>query len=114
MPKKPASKAVSNNRQSGTFKKGGKVKMAEGGYAGVTDEERKMLKDTERAYNESIGPFKEDLEMAKTIRSIPGKLFRGAKRLIGMDKAPKSGSVTETEKSVTVTPAKKRGGSVKC
>ena len=113
MPKKPASKAVSNNRQSGTFKKGGGVKMAAGGYSDAESiEERKTLRDTERAYNESIGPFKEDLEMAKTIRSIPGKLFRGAKRMLGMEKAP--GAVTETEKSVTVTPAKKRGGSVKC
>jgi hypothetical protein len=31
-----------------------------------------------------------------------------------MDKKPEAGSVTKTEKSVTVAPAKKRGGSVKC
>jgi hypothetical protein len=52
--------------------------------------------------------------MAKSIRSIPGKLFRGAKNLMGMDKKPKAGAVTETEKSITVEPARKRGGSVKC
>jgi hypothetical protein len=28
--------------------------------------------------------------------------------------SPKSDSVTKTKESVTVTPAKKRGGSVKC
>jgi hypothetical protein len=136
-PKKPASKPVSNDRQSGTFKKGGSVtpaekklqanfkaenatamkqakaysnekygpKMAEGGAS---------QKALEKAYNESIGPSKEEMDMAKTIRDIPGRLFRGAKSLIGMDKKPEAGSVTKTEKSVTVAPAKKRGGSVKC
>lgn len=99
MPKKPASKPVSNNRQSGTFKEGGKVGAA-------------SQKQLDAAYEGSIGPSKEDMDMAKTIRDIPGKLFRGAKRLVGMDSAPKA--VTETEKSVTVETAKKRGGSVKC
>jgi hypothetical protein len=101
MPKKPASKQVSNDRQSGTFKKGGEVGAA-------------TQKQLDAAYEGSIGPSKEDMDMAESIRSIPGKLFRGAKKLIGMDDKPKAGSVTETEKSVTVEPAKKRGGSVKC
>ena len=96
MPKKPASKAVSNDRQSGTFKKGGEVDLSKG------------------AYDKSIGPSESEMDMAKTIRDIPGRLFRGAKKLVGMDDKPKAGSVTETEKSVTVTPSKKRGGSVKC
>jgi hypothetical protein len=96
MPKKPASKAVSNDRQSGTFKKGGEVDLSKG------------------AYDKAIGPSESEMDMAKTIRDIPGRLFRGAKKLVGMDTAPKAGSVTETEKSVTVAPAKKRGGSVKC
>jgi len=96
MPKKPASKPVSNDRQSGTFKKGGEVDLSKG------------------AYDKSIGPSESEMDMAKTIRDIPGKLFRGAKKLVGMDSTPKAGSVTETEKSVTVEPAKKRGGSVKC
>jgi hypothetical protein len=105
MPKKAASQPVSNDRQSGTFKKGGMVKMKAGGATQA---------ELDKAYEDSIGPSKEDLDMAKTIRSIPGKLYRGAKSLMGMDKKPKAGSVTETEKSVTVEPAKKRGGSVKC
>ena len=106
-PKKPVSKPVSNDRQSGTFKKGGKVKMAEGGD----------LEDLSKgAYDKSIGPSEDDMDIARTIRGIPGKLFRGAKKLVGMDSKPKAGSgaVTETEKSITVEPAKKRGGSVKC
>ena len=105
MPKKAASQPVSNDRQSGTFKKGGMVKMKAGGATQA---------ELDKAYEGSIGPSKEDMDMAKTIRSIPGKLFRGAKSLMGMDKKPEAGSVTKTEKSVTVEPAKKRGGSVKC
>jgi hypothetical protein len=105
MPKKAASQPVSNDRQSGTFKKGGTVKMRAGGATQA---------ELDKAYEGSIGPSKEDMDMAKTIRSIPGKLFRGAKSLMGMDKKPEAGSVTKTEKSVTVEPAKKRGGSVKC
>jgi len=130
MPKKAASRPVSNDRQSGTFKKGGGVKMQGGGQ--ISDYERSMLEkaksmkgsgaltDSERqrildkAYENSIGPSKEEMDMAKTIRDIPGKLFRGAKSLMGMDKKPGAGAVTETEKSITVQPAKKRGGSVKC
>jgi hypothetical protein len=137
MPKKAASQPVSNDRQSGTFKKGGSVTPAEKKEQSAFKAEnatamkqakaysnekygRKMAdggasqKALEKAYNESIGPSKEDMDMAKTIRDIPGKLYRGAKSLMGMDKKPKAGSVTETEKSVTVEPAKKRGGSVKC
>ena len=106
-PKKPASKPVSNDRQSGAFKKGGKVKMAEGGSTAKLEDLSKG------AYDKSIGPSEAEMDMAKTIRDIPGRMFRGAKRMLGMDKKP-AGSVTETEKSVTVTPAKKRGGSVKC
>jgi hypothetical protein len=105
MPKKAASQPVSNDRQSGTFKKGGTVKMKAGGATQA---------ELDKAYMGSIGPSKEDMDMAKTIRDIPGKLFRGAKSLIGMDKKPEAGAVTKTEKSVTVEPAKKRGGSVKC
>ena len=105
MPQKAASKPVSNDRQSGTFKKGGGVKMREGGASQA---------ELDKAYMDSIGPSKEDMDMAKTIRDIPGKLFRGAKKLVGMDDKPKAGAVTKTEKSVTVEPARKRGGSVKC
>ena len=108
-PKKPASAAVSNDRQSGTFKKGGKVKFNDGGAAGpmsnyekgkktippVKDPEAiaaKASRDLEDAFN-PIGIFKE----------LGGKL---------RDKLRGQGAVTETEKSVTVSPppAKKRAG----
>ena len=101
MPKRPASKPVANSMQSGTFKKGGKVrKFAEGD----------VVDASKGAYDKSIGPSKEDMDMAKAIRSVPRKLFEGAKSMMGMTPKP-AGSVTKTEKSVTVTPAgKKRGG----
>ena len=138
--RKPAPKPVAINELAGTYKKGGKVTPAEGRLQKISDAENApafraakkntnlkygpasmmKLKDggdvdlSKGAYDKAIGPSEEDMDMAKTIRGIPGKLFRGAKSLMGMDKAPKSESVTKTKESVTVTPAKKRGGSVKC
>jgi len=138
--RKPAPKPVAINELAGTYKKGGKVTPAEGRLQKISEAEnapafRAAKKDTnlkygpasmmklkdggdvdlsKGAYDKAIGPSEEDMDMAKTIRGIPGKLFRGAKSLMGMDKAPKSESVTKTKESVTVTPAKKRGGSVKC
>jgi len=109
MPRKKPSAPVSNDRQSGTFKKGGSVKMNGGGSA---DDAVDLSKG---AYDKSIGPTSEEMDIAKTIRGIPRKIFKGAKDFLGIGTAPKDdGSVTKTEKSVTVTPAKKRGGAVKC
>jgi len=108
--KKPSA-PVSINQLSGTFKKGGQVKKAEGG---------EVLEDLSKgAYDKSIGPSEEEMDMAKAIRSVPRRLFRGAKSLLGIkDEAPTpelpKGSVTETKKSVTVTPGRKSGGAVKC
>jgi hypothetical protein len=102
MPKKAVSRPVANNMQSGTFKKGGEVgKYAEG--AGVDA--------SKGAYDKSIGPSPEDMDMAKAIRSVPRRLFEGAKSMMGMGKSePKAGSITKTEKSVTVSPKKSGGG----
>jgi hypothetical protein len=138
--RKPAAKPVAINELAGVYKAGGKVTPAQGRLQKISDVEnapafRAAKKNTNEkygpasmmklaeggtvdlskgAYDKAIGPSEEDMDMAKTIRGIPGKLFRGAKSLMGMDKAPKSESVTKTKESVTVTPAKKRGGSVKC
>jgi hypothetical protein len=102
MPKKPVSKPVANNMQSGTFAKGGKV----GKYA-----EGDMVDASKGAYDKSVGPSDSDMDMAKAIRSVPRKLFEGAKSMMGMSKSePKAGSVTKTEKSVTVSPRKSGGG----
>jgi len=140
-PAKKKSAPVSNDRQSGTFKTGGSVTPAEkklqGDFASENATAMKQAKAqsnlkyqtgggvdlSKGAYDKSIGPSEEDMDMAKTIRSIPSKLYEGAKSLFGagtmsnkdrdvLNKA--NGSVTKTEKSVTVSPARKRGGSVKC
>jgi hypothetical protein len=138
--RKPASKPVAINELAGTYKKGGRVAPGNRALQSVFNKEnatamrqaKAMTNEkygpaskmklaeggdvdlSKGAYDKAIGPDADDMAMAKTIRSIPGKLFRGAKSLMGMDKAPKSESVTKTKESVTVTPAKKRGGSVKC
>jgi hypothetical protein len=131
-PAKKPSAPVSNDRQSGTFKKGGSVTPAEKKLqANFKAENATAMKQAKAqsnlkyqdggkvtdlskgAYDKSIGPSESDMDMAKAIRSIPTKLYEGAKSLFTSKDKP-SGSVTKTEKSVTVTPAKKRGGSVKC
>jgi hypothetical protein len=135
---KPAPKPVRIDELAGTYKKGGKVAPGNRKLQAVFNKENatamkeakaqsnlkygptKNMADggtvdlSKGAYDKALGPSDEDMDMAKTIRGIPGKLFRGAKSLMGMDKAPKSESVTKTKESVTVTPAKKRGGSVSC
>jgi len=131
-PAKKPSAPVSNDRQSGTFKKGGSVTPAEKKLQSNFKSENatamkqakaqsnlkyqsggKVTDLSKGAYDKSIGPSEDDMNMAKTIRSIPSKLYEGAKSLFTSKDKPE-GSVTKTEKSVTVTPAKKRGGSVKC
>jgi hypothetical protein len=133
-PAKKPSAPVSNDRQSGTFKKGGSVTPAQKKEQSAFKSENatamkqakaqsnlkyqdggKVTDLSKGAYDKSIGPSDDDMAMAKTIRNIPSKLMEGAKSLFtSKDKDKPSGSVTKTEKSVTVTPAKKRGGSVKC
>jgi len=129
--KKPSA-PVSTNRISGTFKTGGSVtpaqKKEQSAYKGENATAMKQAKAqsnekyqsgggvtdaSKGAYDKSIGPSEEDMDMAKTIRSIPSKLYEGAKSLFTNKDKP-SGSVTKTEKSVTVTPARKRGGAVNC
>jgi hypothetical protein len=131
-PAKKKSAPVSNDRQSGTFKTGGSVtpaqKVLQGNFKAENATAMKQAKAqsnlkyqdggsvtdlSKGAYDKSIGPSKEDMDMAKAIRSVPRKLYEGAKSLFTSNDKP-AGSVTKTEKSVTVSPAKKRGGSVKC
>ena len=104
---KPASKATEINMLSGVFKKGGKVrKHAEGGSS--TEDLSKG------AYDKTLqGVYNEDMDMAKYIRNIPSKIYQGVKNLTGMGEIKPAGSVTKSKESVTVTPQKKRGGSVK-
>ena len=141
MPAKKPSAPVSNDRQSGTFKKGGSVTPAQKKEQSAFKAENatamkqakaqsnlkyqdggKVTDLSKGAYDKSIGPSESDMDMAKAIRNIPSKLMEGAKSLFGSgtmsnkdrDAVKNAGSVTKTEKSVTVSPARKRGGAVKC
>ena len=87
MPRKEPSQPVSNDRQSGTFKKGGAVKMNGGGDPGDSVDLSKG------AYDKSIGPSDAEMDIARTIRGIPRKLYKGAKNLLGGQ-----GSVTDSER----------------
>lgn len=106
MPRHFVSRPVANSLQSGTFKKGGKVgKFDDGGSTGdaVIDREtrrRDAEKAAEKAENES---------MRESILGAPRRAYEAVKGMFGSP-TPPAGSVTKTEKSVTVTPGKKRGG----
>jgi hypothetical protein len=111
-PKHQVSKPVANNLQSGTFKKGGKVKFNDGGAAGpVSNYERDMMKknvkpvkDPEAIAAKANRELDEALNPISMVKELGGKL---------MDKIRGKGSVTETKESVTVTPpqaTKKRAG----
>jgi hypothetical protein len=108
--KKPSA-PVSITALSGTFKKGGKVKkMNEGGDAIIDRETKRMNFEKEQERRDNEG-------MRDAIMGAPGRAINRIKGFLGgIGNKPDlpSGSVTKTEKSVTVAPAKKRGGSVKC
>jgi hypothetical protein len=112
-PAKPVSKSVKNNLQSGTFKHGGSIKMNKGGIPAEAQSAIKQA-DAERAFRDyEKAEAAENKAMRDSILGAPKRMFEAAKGLFKGKEAP-SGSVTKTEKSVTVTPSKKRGGSVKC
>ena len=102
--KKPAA-PVSINRLSGTYKKGGSVKMMEGGPADVEDEKKRRAMN--KAYEES-GKVSSELEEAMNPLSMIKEAFGKAKKMFKRE--PSSDSVTKTKESVTVTPLKKRQG----
>lgn len=103
MPRHFVSRPVANSLQSGTFKKGGKVKKFADGD---------LVDASKGAYDKASQPDADDMQMAQAIRSIPSKLVQGAKRIFGGLTGSNPGSVTKTKESVTVAP-KKRGGSAK-
>lgn len=87
--RKPAPSPVYVRQLAGTYKSGGKVTPAEGRL-------QKMFK-------------KENAPSMKAAKADSNEKYAKGGALM----TPKIGSVTETEKSVTVTPAK-RGGSIRC
>jgi hypothetical protein len=58
----------------------------------------------------------ENEEMREMVLGAPKRMLEGAKRMIGVgavsDKEPKA--ITKTEKSVTISPAKKKRGGGAC
>jgi hypothetical protein len=140
--RKPAPKPVAINELAGTYKSGGRVAPGNRALQAVSEKEnapamraakamsnekygpasKMKLKgggdvDLSRgAYDKSIGPDADDMDMARSIRGFPGKVFDKVKGVAKdlFSTMPKADSVTKTKESVTVTPAKKRGGSVKC
>jgi len=132
MPRKPVSRPIANSLQSGTFKKGGKVvKKATGGdmsdgaydahYANEKAENESMrnmildpIKSVGRHIAKSFDPsgyFKGD----ERKKLFEGEARRATAEKINSDRASKGqGSVTQTEKSVTVSPAGKKRGGMMC
>lgn len=100
MPRKPVSKPVSNTAQSGTFKKGGKVMHKADG--GLTDLSR-------GAYDKSIGPGEDEMEMANAIRNAPSDAMNAVMRLLG--KKPSAGA---GRGFVNPPVTRKSGGQAKC
>ena len=98
-------KAYSNE----VYSKYGK-KMKEGGIPAEAEDQIKTARN-QRAYENWEKSQREENEgMREAILGAPKRMMQGIKGLFS-PKTPE-GSVTKTEKSVTVTPAKKRGGAV--
>ena len=130
----PVPPPVSITALSGTYKKGGTVTKAEGRLQkAFKSENATAMKEakmyTNEKYPKSASIRKNDggvidakavsdkasreLEDALNPISMAKELYGKAKNFV-TDKVMPKGSVTQTQKSVTVTPSKKRGGSVKC
>lgn len=96
------------------YKRGGKAKMADGGKVPSDVANQLKTAENERAYKNWERIQREENEEDRNM--IPNAIKRmasGVKGLFSSSKPPE-GSVTKTEKSVTVAPAKKRGGLAKC
>jgi hypothetical protein len=106
MPKKPVSKPIANSLQSGTFKKGGKVQRYN---------EQGLVDGSKGGYDAHYANEKKENEaMRESILGAPKRAYEAVKSMFGSQPKP-AGSVTKTEKSVTVAPAnKKSGGSAMC
>jgi hypothetical protein len=100
--KKPQS-PIRIDQLTGTYKKGGCVKMRDGGNLPPPKDMSKG------AYDRFYADEKADNEaMSEAILGFPSRLVDKMKELFSSSKP--AGSVTKTEKSVTVAPGKKHGG----
>ena len=105
-----AAKAMNNQKygSASTMKFSGGGPTAQGA---VTNKERKTLEDLSGGAYDKTGKVNRDLEDALNPLSMVKELA-GKARDYFMPKG--ADSVTKTKESVTVSPGKKRGGSVKC
>jgi len=100
---------VATNLLAGTFKKGGKVKKFNGGGDAQSDKETKAYKDTYTTQKADNMADRDALDIIAPIKRGIGTLIEKGKNFMGITPtAP--GAVTKTKESVTVAPAKKRGG----
>ncbi len=105
MPKHFVSKPVANSLQSGTFKKGGKVKK----FAGGSSDDDSLQDLSKGAYDAATrGKYSDDMGMAETIRNAPGAAYDAVKRLLGIKPSAGAG-----RGSVNPPMARKSGGSAK-
>ena len=127
MPKKHLSQPVANSLQSGTFKKGGKVSRYRDGDSVEVDPTPSNSINMRRARGGNVKKYESGSSVIpagdpKVITDKASKELEEALNPLGMikegyqkvrdyfsNKPAPAGSVTKTEKSVTVTP-KKRGG----
>jgi len=99
MPKHFVSRPVANSLQSGTFKKGGEVKKyADGSSVKPVDDAKAVSDKASRELEDALNPLGMIKEGYQKVRDY-----------FGGNKPAPAGSVTKTEKSVTVAP-RKRGG----
>jgi hypothetical protein len=107
MPRHFVSRPVANSLQSGTFKKGGKVRFSTGGPEDLSKGGYDAHYENEKKENEA---------MRESILGAPKRAYDAIRGMISSTPTkPPAGSVTKTEKSVTVSPtSKKRGGSAMC
>ena len=90
----------------GRYKKGGKVRFAEGGSEDLSKGGYDAHYANEKKENEA---------MRESILGAPKRAYEAVKGMFSSPSKPPAGSVTKTEKSVTVSPAgRKRGGSAMC
>jgi hypothetical protein len=117
MPHHFISQPVANSLQSGTFKRGGKVKrFAEGDS--VSAEDQRKTEQNQKAYEAWERSQREENEADKSI--FPNAMRRAADVVKGLftstpskpatQGTPPPGSVTRTKESVMEVPPKKRGG----
>jgi len=109
MPHHFVSQPVANSLQSGTFKRGGKISRKAEGGSQSDDAQTQANNKSYADWEKSVGA---ENEADRNI--IPNALRKAKEGIMGLfGSKPPSGSVTKTEKSVTVAPAKKRGGSMR-